>query len=256
MTHLASKHGLCLVIGPPRSGTTLISDWIMEAADAYCVHEVLPDLPLQLSAEQIVARLYEFARTGEDRLKKPGQREFMNWDSVRTESKPLLLAWKEPLTGRDGDDQMAPSLEKVLSAYCPKVVLLQRHPMDVVASGLRRGKVTSNWPGYECKDLLAFWTHAVNLRKRLERLSMRPLCIRWETLATAPDQVASILSRHLGHPISASVGRERSESYVDTMKAQVHRSRGWCTNPARALVDRDQVAAQVGNMLVEEGYVM
>lgn len=245
---------LCLVLGPPRSGTTLVSDWIMESPGGYCVHEVLPELAPTLSAAQIVDRLRRYAASGRDRLEKPGQRAFIDWDTVCVEPNPAILGWKEPLTAAGAHERLPEPLETVLKLQQVRAIVLNRHPFDIVASGLRRAEATPNWPDYSIEALCSFWRQANVLRQRLKRCGTPLLCLQWEELALEPEQAAQALTRFTGQEIVASSGRERSRRYLADMRMGVSRERGWVTNPARNAFDLEAVTQILGDELGAEGY--
>src|SRR5436309_1875203 len=87
------------VTGPPRSGTTFLSDWITECPSAYCAHEIVGSIP-GTSPNEITRYLHKCAATGQDRLSKPVQREFLRWDHPYTKIAPTLLGFKEPIAWR------------------------------------------------------------------------------------------------------------------------------------------------------------
>lgn len=255
MTAEPPRPTLCLVLGPPRSGTTLVSDWIMEARNSYCVHEVLPELDPVSSAAEIVTALRRYAATGEDRLGKPGQRAFIDWDTVDVEADPALLGWKEPIAGPELEATLAAPIETFLAQKDVRVVLLTRHPFDIVASGLRRAESTPNWPSYSMETLCRFWKQARLLRERLVSDGATLLCIRWEALALSPESAARSLTRFLGHEIVPTRGRERSAAYLRDMCNAVSPERGWITNPARDALDVEALLQMLGSDLLAEGYL-
>jgi hypothetical protein len=253
---IGSTPTLFMVLGPPRSGTTVLSDWAMESSGSYCVHEVLPTIEQDATAAEMLQTLRDFARTGADRLEKHGQREFMNWRNVVTEGDPGVLGWKEPLTGGPECELLDPRLTRFMRAYRPRVVLLQRHPVDLVASGARREKTTSNWPGFGIHDMCGFWRQGIALRRSLEAQSWPVLCLRWEEICCEPKKTAASLSSYLGHLIEPTPGRERSAEYLARMRSEVSATHGWHANPGRALVDTRIIADLLGDLVEREGYAL
>jgi hypothetical protein len=256
---------LFFLTGAPRSGTTVVSDWIMESPGAYCAHEIMPLIGAAASPSEILKVLRSCAETGADRLDKPGQRMFMNWQEIAVERQPRLLGWKEPMvdsTIGDPDsahwsDLLTSRISCFLRHYDAPTVVLQRHPLDVLASAQQRAQATRNWPGYSTTQLCHFWLAARRFVQALERSRRQHLVLRWESLAIDPVLAAERLQAFLGHPISPSVGRERTPSYLHEMRATVCPRRGWISNPARGLLQpsaTDEILKTLGTELAVAGY--
>lgn len=57
---------MLFVTGAPRSGTTFVSDWITQAEDAYCAHEISREVDGMTDSE-ILDYPLALRRTGTDR---------------------------------------------------------------------------------------------------------------------------------------------------------------------------------------------
>jgi hypothetical protein len=260
----ATPARLVLVTGPPRSGTTFVSDLISEVPGAYCVHEVAAHL-CELAPRMIVDRLLDFAQSGRDRLDKPLQRTFLNWDEPPTTDAPELLGLKEPVTwkSRDAGDAdgfgFPPWLDRFVFATGARVVLLIRHPLDIVASSRRRAVETPNWPGFSTVELCDFWRTTLGISTRLQAKGWPLLLLHWEDLMLRPTAVREQLETFLDLTLPPFQGNERSAFYLERLARQVSRERGVEEGASRRLVtdeDRAIVADRLEEAMVRQGYAL
>jgi hypothetical protein len=231
---------LFLVTGPPRSGTTFLSDWITECPDAYCVHEVVEHLADRADHE-ILDYLRACASTGADRLGKPAQREFLRWDSPRTVGAPRVLGLKEPLVWPA--DAVPYAVGEFMIKHRARIVVTIRHPYDLVASGRHRAAHTTNWPGFSVAEHCRFWSESLRLHARYEARGCPAILLRWEELVLEFDRTRSLVDALLGIQLPVFYGNEQDPEYVLALRQKVSLERGVTVESKRGLLTDDDVAS-------------
>lgn len=246
------------VTGSPRSGTTYVSDWLTQLPDVYCVHEVLSELR-DWPPAQVLQALLGYARAGSDRLAKPLQREFLSWpDSGLQTEAPMLLGWKEPVTWRPGGLAACPEpLRTALRQQCDRAVVTLRHPFDVVASGRRRERSTTNWRPLSIEEHCEYWFSALELAGDLDRVGAQVLVLRWESMVVDPAGTADRLGELIGLRLPEFAGYERTGDELSGLRAAIDQERGLVDHPHRDALtgpDRDRIWQLVGNAATGMGY--
>lgn len=206
--------------------------------------------------------LLEYARTASDRLGKPGQREFLRWDDAIGKTSLRILGLKEPIVWPRGASRGIEStgplaLWRWLSEYDVSVLILTRHPLDVVASGKRRALTTTNWPGYSTNQLCEFWLSSAHTASELRRKGCNLLILRWESIILQPRLVAKQLEKWIGQSFPDFTGHEREPRDLNDLRVRVSLSEGVRHNPDRALLgddDRRIVAATLSDPAAWDGY--
>ena len=247
---------LVFVTGAPRSGTTFVSDWLCESPDAYCAHEVLP-LPNGGADDDaaLIATLRRCALTGEDRLGKPRQREFMRWRPQPPKPAPAVLGLKEPVQWPL--DLLPGPLDALLERRRPSLVVLVRHPYDTIASGRRRALTTGNWPGFDLDSHCRLWLDALSLGERARSRGQPVLTLRQEELLREPEPARAALERLLGVELPGFDGNERTSTELTAMRERVSPTAGLVDGPDRELLpdaDRRRIVELTGEACGALGY--
>jgi hypothetical protein len=242
------------VTGPPRSGTTFLSDWITETEDAYICHEVLPELG-GLSLAEMWKFLESLAQTSLDRMQKPKQLEFLAWRERRRQSIPRVLGLKEPVTWTSEEPPEA--LRALLLHAQSRCIALVRHPFDVVNSGLRRGQTSRNWPGYSVEEHCRLWLQTSSVIAWVRSHAIPALVIHWEELILSQATVKEQIEEFIGFPLAAFNGFERSPDELEYYRRRVSRTHGICEDGQRSFlssVDRECIAAMLTQQAEAYGY--
>ncbi len=252
----ASGRTFLFVTGAPRSGTTFVSDWISETEDSYVCHEVLPELA-GMPVEAMWAYLANCARTGMDRMGKVKQLEFMSWQERQRTAVPRILGLKEPVAW-DGSEAPQP-IASLLAAKPSLCIVLIRHPYDVVTSGMRRGRQTSNWPGYSVNDHCRLWLQTLALAGWVRRMGTPVLLVRWEELFLEHEAVKEKIEEFVGVSLPGFTGFERRPTELAFYAKNVSKAHGLRDADRRqelSNADRDEIKAVVGSEAREMGYCL
>jgi Sulfotransferase family len=242
------------VTGPPRSGTTFLSDWITETEDAYVCHEVLPELS-GLNLAERWAFLESRAQTSMDRMQKPKQLEFLAWRERRRQSVPRVLGLKEPVTWTSEEPPEA--LRALLLHAQSRCIALVRHPFDVVISGLRRGQSSRNWPGYSVEEHCRLWLQVSSVIAWARSHAIPVLVLPWEDLILSQATVKERIEEFIGFPLPAFNGFERSPDELEYYRRTVSRTHGVCDDGQRSLLsglDRQRITAMLAPQAEAYGY--
>lgn len=245
---------LFFLTGAPRSGTTFLSDWITTAPNAYCVHEVLPELR-QCHPEHRVALLQEFSRTSADRLGKPLQREFLNWEHVCAKQNPEVLGLKNPWIWNEPTPEA--SITETSPSLLARVIVLMRHPFDMVASGFERGLKTRNWPNYTAAMHVGFFRAVTEFVQGWRNSGKALLLIRYEDLLLRPEQIRTSIEEFLGVTLNSFSGNEHEAGYFDRLSSSATIRLGTPENSKRALLsaaDRDVIRRTIDECSFDTGY--
>lgn len=242
------------VTGPPRSGTTFLSDWITETDDAYVCHEVLPELS-GLSLAEMWSFLESCAQTSIDRMQKSKQLEFLAWRERRRQSVPRVLGLKEPITWTSEEPPEA--LRALLLHSQSRCIALVRHPFDVVISGFRRAQSSRNWPGYSVEEHCRLWLQVSSVIAWARSRSIPVLVLLWEDMILSQITVKKRIEEFIGFQLPTFNGFERNPDELEYYRRTVSRTHGVCDHGQRSLlsgVDRQCVSAMLGLQAEAYGY--
>ncbi len=240
------KQKVFYVGGPPRSGTTFISDWITQAPEAYCAHEISARISNKKD-EEVVQLLLGYAASGNDRYGKRKQREFLDWENIPVKKAPEQLGFKQPVVWQNPADCPAVA-DRFIDRMKGKRILIFRHPIDMIASAKHREKTTANWPGYSVKELCAFWKcafeHTQNWAKDPDRLHV----VQWERLLLDHDAEKALLERFLSLKLPQFAGYENSSEYFKILQRTTSFEQGVTGNKKRELLSPQEVK-QINQLL-------
>ena len=169
------------ITGAPRSGTTFLSDWITQSKEAYCVHEVLNDIRGK-SVEDLTLYMANCSKNGYDRFSKTQQLKFLDWQKIKVKTDPTVLGLKQPIIWFSTENFRA-DLHNFFDLKPLKMIVLIRHPFDVIASGKHRANHTNNWPNYSTEDHCKFWQTSFDLIESWNHDSKDNLVIFWKILS-------------------------------------------------------------------------
>lgn len=228
------------VTGPPRSGTTFLSDWITECTTAYCAHEIIDSLPAP-DPDGITTYLHDCAATGKDRLSKTLQRDFLRWDHPRTKIAPPVLGFKEPIVWRSVD-ALPYAVAGYLEAVRARCIVTTRHPYDVIISGKERAARTRNWPTFGVAEHCELWCTALPMADFYHKRGLATLLIRWERLILEFAEVRNELQDFLHINLPLFAGNERSNDYIASLRTRISMSGGVRDRHLRAQLSNEERA--------------
>jgi hypothetical protein len=249
---------LVFVTGAPRSATTFISDWIAQAPDAYCAHEISREVA-GMTDDQIMQFLRACAASGTDRLGKTGIRDHMRWNGLPRKdiTRLRVLGFKEPVFWPVQSPTPPYHADGFLRKFPAKYVIAVRHPYDVVASGKHRAATTATWPGFTTEQHALLWRTAVQQWQSYVRHGYQTICIRWEQLLLQPGMTRSALNRFLGIRLPAFSGYEHGPGYIEELRRHVSPAAGLTSGGHRHYLTREDIAvirSIAGEIAADIGY--
>lgn len=249
---------MLFVTGAPRSGTTFVSDWITQAEDAYCAHEISREVEGMTDSE-ILDYLWYCARTGADRQSKRALHEFVRWPAHQPKTQLTVLGFKEPIFWPVQSGVAPYHVDSFLERFPTKYVFMLRHPYDVIASGRWRAEQTTTWPGFTTDEHARLWISSFQLWQWHRERGHPIFTIRWERLLLEYSTVRDELQDFLGLGLPVFHGYELSEGQLKQLRQRVSLADGVVGNPDRErLTDKDLhvICSVVGNLANHLGYNM
>lgn len=228
------------VSGPPRSGTTFLSDWLTEVDGVYCAHEVLGELSQINDFNQIPVFLQNLAATGADRYNKKFQHEFLDWSYIKVEKFPICLGIKNPWIW-DSIQTLPKQLLWLIRDFDASIIVIVRHPYDTMASGVHRKLFTKNWPFSTVYEHCQTWKWCIEQLDMIKNLS-NCLIVHWEELICSYLTVKGQIESHLAIKLPDFIGYEVTKDTLSSFASNTSRSLGYTANSKRQLLSQHDLA--------------